>query len=92
MKLTETVMRIIGLEPVSNREKLMEELETLDGKEFLRILKDGALLMKIDCLMCEDCRNENGGRCPYPDDDQCATSNEKWLEATCTRETLIGEA
>lgn len=89
MTIKERALDLIGLERMSNREVLLEDLAALDNEQMYRMLADNRLTRVIDDLHCEDCHRLHGGKCPKPDSDDCVISVEAWLDMPCERPRLI---
>ena len=90
MTLKERALNLIGLEQMTNRDQLIEELAELEGEALYDALADNLLVQRIDDLKCEDCHRLHGGMCPAPEDgDVCALTEEDWLELPCERERLL---
>lgn len=64
---------------MTNRERLMVEMEVLDNLTLYRRLS-AETSMDLDSAMCLDCKREYGGVCPYPGDDECKMYIETWLD------------
>ena len=89
MTIKERALDLIGLERMSNREVLLEDLAALDSEQMYRMIADNRLTRVIDDLHCEDCHRMHGGKCPKPDSDDCVITSEEWLELPCERARLI---
>ena len=94
MKAVEFLLRLVGLEPMTNKDVLLAELSELSGEQFetLVLSRQSDFPERLDGLMCADCEEQNDGVCPnLDDDDGCKMTLGKWLEMECTRETLLGD-
>lgn len=89
MTMKERALSLIGLEGMSNREALLEELSELTSEQLYDQFADNRLTQLIDDLKCEDCHRMHGGQCPMPEEDDCALTLAQWLDMPCTRERLI---
>lgn len=90
MSVMEKALGLIGLERMTNREVLLEDLAALSPSGLYEVLADNRLTQLIDDMHCEDCHRLHGGKCPKPDEADCDLSTEAWLERACEREHLIG--
>lgn len=92
MTLKERALNLIGLERMTNRDQLIEELAELEGEALYDALVDNRLVQRIDELRYEDCHRLHGGMCPRPEDDaECVLSLEDWMGTPCERERLLPE-
>lgn len=60
---------LIGIEFVTNREELMNELDSMSGKEFIEVLRNDVVSDRcIDKAICRDCKafykDKYNGECP----------------------------
>ena len=75
---------------MTNREKLMSEMNGLDNRQLMDALGDGSLAYLIDEYACADCKAEHGGECRCAEeDDGCCGNGEKWLDMPCRHERLL---
>ena len=97
MTLKERALTLIGLERMTNRDQLIDELAALPGEALIRVLETDRAAMALEWLRCDDCKAAHGGECPLPEgqditeDHPCPTSMADWLEMPCTRERLLPE-
>ena len=98
MTMTERVMGLIGLETMTHREALLEELSELTSEQLFKVLfsnmgEGDKLLRIIGDYQCADCRSLRGGTCPAEESgEDCEThglSTEAWLDLPCKRERLV---
>ncbi|MBQ3424412.1 MAG: hypothetical protein IJH38_04350 [Clostridia bacterium] len=91
MTLKEHFLSLIGLEAMTNKDLLLCELGSLDGKTFeYMILSNMSDLPKlVEFAHCEDCRAAHGGQCPQPGDDECTYRVAQWLDEPTTREAIL---
>lgn len=73
---------------MTNRDKLLSEIDRLDGEALFRMLGHVALADRLSDLLCQDCRAMHGGACPSPGDNGCPEVAD-WLGWPCTHETII---
>lgn len=90
----EKFLEFIGLRAMTNRDVLMEELDTLNNDSFERMVlsRKSDLPEVLAKIKCDDCKKQHGGKCLAPgDNDPCITSMDEWLSQTCEHESLILE-
>jgi hypothetical protein len=67
---------------MTNREKMLQEMSEMDGKELFQVLSSR---YPIDVMLCADCQAQ-GHTCP----ENCDCSFEReWMDAPCTREKML---
>ena len=78
---------------MTNREKLLEELNQLDSAQLYGILADNRLVTLMEDYQCMDCETLHRSPCPILDDDceSCRLSTVAWLDLPCKVERLIPE-
>lgn len=73
---------------MTNRRKLLTELEQLSSAELFAVLGPWDLANKLSDLSCIDCRAGHLAECEV---DKCNFSIERWLDMPCTRESILKE-
>lgn len=95
MSISEKLLNAIGLERMTNRDVIMEELAGMTDAEFNRFLDNCPDIdSRLEAICCEECKAQHGGKCPRPDDDsKCSDHFNRvdWLSQPCTHESLITE-
>jgi len=94
MTIPEKLLNAIGLERMTNRDVLMEDLAALDDAtfEYVVLSRQSEMPEHLQELVCEDCKKQHDGKCTAPDDDdKCPFSSTEWLSFPCTRDHLIPE-
>ena len=91
MAIGEKILGLIGLEPITNREQLLDELAELSAEELEKLLAKGDLYDRLGDIKCEECKEDHGGECPCSDEDDDCPSLAEWLDRPCVRERLLPE-
>lgn len=94
MTMKERALSLIGLEGMSNREALLEELSELTSEQLWLVLfghkeESDRLQTILGNYQCEACRRIRGGNCPCETDDPCALATAAWLDLPCERDRLV---
>jgi hypothetical protein len=77
---------------VSNRERLLAELQALTSEDLYRAMTDNRGAMLIDDATCASCQRKHGGKCPRPDDDAvCMQPVEDWLDMAWDGTPILAE-
>ena len=76
---------------MTNREKLMEELNGLDGGALYAALAKNRVIMAMEFAMCVDCKAANGGECPtaHGDDIPCPFNIAEWLSMPARHVSIL---
>ena len=78
---------------MTNRDKLMEELDALSDAALYDAMADNHVNIAINIARCADCKAGHGGRCAfYDDDDHCPATFEDWMEAEARETAILPEA
>jgi hypothetical protein len=80
VSVKEKMLDLIGLAPMTNRDRLLEELGGMDGERLYQALADNRSTRLIDDAMCAACHRMHDGKCPKPDDSECALTIGAWLD------------
>ena len=81
MSMKERMLNLIGLEPMTNRDRLVEEFGTMTGGQIYTAMSDNLGAVLIDDAKCAACHRLHGGECPKTDDGgECALTIEAWLD------------
>ena len=72
---------------MTNREKILSEMEALDGDDLFKALGPADLANKLGTNMCDDCARKRGYRC-QGDAENCPTWGE-WMEWDCRAERIL---
>ena len=94
MTIPEKLLNAIGLERMTNRDVLMEDLAALDNAtfEYMVLSRQSDLPEMIENIKCADCKKQHGDKCLAPDDDTpCVTKLADWFSQPCTHDHLIPE-
>ena len=96
MKVAEKLLTAIGLEPMTNKDVLLEAMAEMDGYQLQALLFSctSTLERDLDEIMCSECKEKHGGRCSAGEDVVCVIQTGEWLDqpATETTATKIKEA
>lgn len=91
MSMKEKMLSLIGLEPMTNRDRLLEELGEMDGEQLYQALADNRSTRLIDDAMCAACHRMHDGKCPKPDDGECALTFRAWLNMAWDGTSILVE-
>lgn len=96
MTVKEKVLDLIGLEGMSNREALLEELSELTSEQLEMVLfghkrETDRLQTILGEYQCDACQRIRGGKppCETDDDVPCALDTAAWLDLPCERDRLV---
>ena len=92
MSMKEKMLNLIGLAPMTNRDRLLEEFGEMDGERLYQALADNRSTRLIDDAMCATCHRMHGGTCPKPDDSGCAITIGAWLDMAWDGTSILVEA
>ena len=79
------------LRSMTNREKLMEELDGLGNAEMYAAMMNNRASDAMEFAMCVDCRAANGGECPtaHGDDMPCPFNIAEWLSMPARHVSIL---
>ena len=89
--MKEKMLSLIGLEPMTNWDRLLEELGEMDGEQLYQALADNRSTRLIDDAMCAACHRMHDGECPKPDDSGCALTIGAWLNMAWDGTSILEE-
>ena len=75
---------------MTNREKILSEMEALDGEDLYKALGKADLGNRLCENKCRDCEAMRGGHCEDDDDadDRCPSWGE-WMNYDCRAERIL---
>lgn len=91
MSIKEKMLSLIGLEPMTNRDRLIEELYGLSGEQLYQVLSNSRGAMMIDDAQCATCHRMHDGKCPKPDDNECEITIGAWLDMAWDGASILAE-
>lgn len=92
MNMKEKLLNLIGLEPMTNRDRLIEELYGLSGEQLYQVLSGSRGAMMIDDAQCATCHRMHDGECPKPDDvSACVLTIGAWLDMAWDGASILAE-
>lgn len=84
----DALLDFIGVQAISNRDALMEELDALPDTAFEKAMNSVDIADKLSHMMCADCKADHGGKCI--NDGECKRRlSDGWLSEPCRHEQLI---
>ncbi len=89
--MKEKLLNLIGLEPMTNRDRLIEELYGLSGEQLYQVLSSSRGAMMIDDALCATCHRMHDGECPKPDDSGCEITVGTWLDMAWDGAAILAE-
>ena len=77
---------------MTNRERIMAELATLDNGTFYGVMNDNNVCVSMECRQCLDCKAAHEGICKaIGDDDSCSVSTEDWMDMEWQGQPILAE-
>lgn len=65
---------------ITNREKLMEELNAMSSDDLYMAFADNHVTRAIDDAMCDDCKARRGRCVATGEDEPCPVTLEDWMD------------
>ena len=94
MTLSEKLLNLIGMEPVTNRETIMEEIDRLTDEDFVKLIGMCCKLdSHIDEIICRACKSDHEGICLHPESEGTCPCYKpvEWLSKPNTENLNIKE-
>ena len=90
MTVSEKLLTLIGLPAMTNREALMHDLDALTDAQLAKVLNESTIDLALDKIICQDCKDEHGGKCPREKPDgPCVIDMAEWLAKPCKHDNLL---